>query len=80
MADLSGALTYVNPAFVELWGLSAPAQALGRSVLDFWRDPEAVAQVIATVMQQGRWQGRLAASRGDEGTFQVRVSAFAVMD
>lgn len=80
VADLNGALTYVNPAFVELWGLSAPAQALGRSALTFWRDPAEAAQVVATVMRQGQWQGRLVACREDESTFPVRVSAHAVVD
>jgi len=80
IADLNGALTYVNPAFVELWGLSAPAQALGRNTREFWSEPEEAAQVVATLMRQGQWQGRLVGRRPDESTFSVRVSAHAVTD
>lgn len=80
VADLNGAITYVNPAFVDLWRLSTPAQALGRSVLGFWRNPAEAAQVVATASRQGQWQGRLVAYREDESTFPVHVSARAVVD
>jgi PAS domain S-box-containing protein len=80
IADLNGALTYVNAAFVELWGLSEPVQALGRSALELWREPEEAAKVVATLKQQGQWQGRLVGRRPDRSTFSVRVSAHVVTD
>jgi PAS domain-containing protein/CheY-like chemotaxis protein len=43
MADLQGRLTYVNPAFLRLWGYDGEDEVLGRSVLDFWEERDRAA-------------------------------------
>ncbi|MCU0930117.1 MAG: PAS domain-containing protein [Burkholderiaceae bacterium] len=79
LADLDGRLTYVNPAFCRLWGLS-PEQALGRPAIDFWRTPEPPQLVIETLRMQGRWSGELEGRHGDGTLFDAQVSATMVHD
>ena len=77
LADRDGRLTYVNPAFLALWGHADAAAVLGRSVLSFWRSPEEAAQAVAA-LGQGTWSGELVARRADgtERTLAVTASAF----
>jgi len=37
ISDLAGNLTYVNPAFLKLWGCSSQAEVLGKSAVEFWQ-------------------------------------------
>ncbi|MFN3545216.1 MAG: PAS domain S-box protein [Thiobacillus sp.] len=80
MADMNGALIYVNPAFVRMWGLAAAEQALGRSPAEFWESPDDVWQVMEAPLTRGAWQGALRARRGDGSTFDVELSANLVRD
>ena len=59
MADLQGRLTYVNPAFLRLWGYDDEHEVLGRSVLDFWEEPPAGGGDRAGRSQRGRLDGRI---------------------
>ncbi len=79
LADLDGRLTYVNPAFCRLWGLT-PEQALGRPAIDFWRTPEPPQVVIDTLSIEGRWTGELEGRRSDGTLFDAQVSAVLVRD
>ena len=40
-------LSYVNRAFLRLWGYERPEQALGRLATDFWKDV-ATAEAVVT--------------------------------
>ena len=78
MADLEGRLTYVNPAFLEMWGYAGEAQVLGRSAVSFW-EVEAVAdRAVRGVQHQGHWIGELVARREDGTRFDVQLSASLV--
>jgi PAS domain S-box-containing protein len=79
IADLAGKLTYVNRAFLNMWGYDAEAQVLGRSAISFWGAPEAAGQVIIAIQATGAWSGELSAVRtdGSERTFQVNASLFS---
>ena len=79
LADLDGRLTYVNPAFCRLWGVSA-AEAMGRSVIDFWRTAEHPAAVVDALMTQGHWAGEMEAVRPDGVAFSVQIAATLVRD
>ena len=36
LADLAGTLTYVNPAFLKMWGYDDPGEVVGRPAVSFW--------------------------------------------
>lgn len=79
-SDLDGNLTYVNAAFLRMWGLAHEADALGRSARDFWQEPEVAGRVLAALMQQDSWNGELTGRRRDGSTFIVHLSANVIRD
>lgn len=80
MAGLDGKLSYVNPAFVRLWRLAGPQDALGRSAIEFWENPQAAETVVTTLQQYGSWQGELCARRADGSLMDLQLSANMVFD
>jgi PAS domain S-box-containing protein len=67
ISSLEGDLTYVNEAFLRLWGFAAADEVLGRPVVSFWRQPDEAQRVIDAMLAVGQWQGELTATRA-EGT------------
>jgi PAS domain-containing protein len=55
MADPQGRLTYVNPAFVKLWGYEDEGEVLGKSVLDFWKEPRQALEVMQAIRSGAGW-------------------------
>lgn len=80
IADLDGVLTSVNSAFLDAWGFDSESEVVGRSVTDFWADPEAAATVAETVATEGDWRGDLLAVRSDGSTFHAHCVAGIVTD
>ena len=80
LADLHGRLTYVNPAFVKLWGTSHFEENLGKDLRDFWVDPEPVAKILATLNTDEGWQGELNARKKNGSIIVVDVSMHLVKD
>ncbi len=78
MSDLEGNLTYVNRAFLSLWGYSEPSQVIGRPVLSFWRSPLEASEVVAAIQARGSWSGEMVARHVDGAlkTLQVNASRF----
>jgi len=80
MLDLQGRITYVNPAFLAMWGYQTEDQVLDRHVSGFgeWRgDIEATLEILS---EQGGWVGELLAERADGSRFDVQVSVSLVRD
>ena len=80
LAGPDGALTYVNQAFAELWGLASPEKALGRSALSFWDKPDQAQAVMDTLARHGRWQGELIGRRADGSLVDVQLTGHMVLD
>ncbi len=80
MADLQGRLTYVNTAFLRMWGYERREEVLGRSVLDFWLVPEQAGVVFSALQTQGGWEGELSGRRKDGTHFEVQLSGSQVVD
>ena len=80
MANLEGDLTYVNRAFLDLWGYDNSAEVLGRSVVDFWQSPEQASEVVKALHNQGSWRGELIAKKKDGSFVDVELSASMVLD
>lgn len=80
LVGLDGRISYVNPAFVRLWRLAAPADAIGRRPAEFIDNPEAAFAVMERLQRQPDWRGELRARRADGTSLEVRLSAHAVRD
>ncbi len=76
MSGMDGRLTYVNDAFLALWGLASPDEALGRPADEFWQEPALAREVIGVLLGgAGNWRGELVGQRRDGSTFDVAVWA-----
>jgi len=80
IADLEGKLTYVNPAFLSLWGYKDNQEVLGRSSIEFWQITEEPMAVIKAIQNQGFWKGEMVAKRSDGSIFDSEVSASMIKD
>ena len=73
IADLDGRHTYVNQAFLSLWGYDSPAEVIGRSVAEFWFD----GRVLTST---GMYAGERIGKRRDGTTFCAMFSGNVVTD
>jgi PAS domain S-box-containing protein len=80
IADLKGNLTYVNPAFMNLWGYTNADLVLGRNAIDFWQLQSQATEVVTALQTQGGWIGEMTAQRQDSSKFIAQVSASMVVD
>ena len=78
LADLEGKITYVNPAFLRLWGFDSPEEVVGRSSVEFWRSSDRAQEVVERLRTHGGWIGELTGVRKDGAEFDVAVSASIV--
>ncbi|MGD2145412.1 MAG: PAS domain-containing protein, partial [Anaerolineae bacterium] len=75
-----GQVTYVNAAFLRLWGYERREDVLGRDVGDFGDWDFQPSAVIELLDGEGGWTGELTAHRPDGSHFFVLVSANTVRD
>jgi PAS domain S-box-containing protein len=75
IADISGNLTYVNPAFLSMWGYSDRKEVLGRSVGSFWQAPVEAQQVVDALEVRGTWFGEMTGQRKDGTLMRIQLSA-----
>lgn len=80
IGDLEGDLQAVNPMFLDMWGYEDEDEVLGRSVTEFWKDPEEAGRVAQTLQETGDWQGRLLAVRKDGTEFYAQCSTSLITD
>lgn len=80
LADLTGSLTFVNPAFLKMWGYLSAAEILERNSTEFWQSNIEAADVLVVLQQQGHWRGELLGKRQDGSQFVAEVSASLVLD
>ena len=78
MADLDGNLTYVNEAFLKMWGYNDDKKVLGKAAIDFWQQKTDAEVIINTLHAGGGWIGGCLARRKDGSTFWAQLSATMV--
>jgi len=78
--DLEGRITYVNKAFLDLWGSDDPSEVLGRSVMAFARAEEEFERILQHVFDERSWQGEVTARVRDGRLVIVQISAHLVTD
>ena len=78
--DLEGRITYVNEAFLRLWGGDHVDEIIGRSVFTFAQSEQDVERIIRQVFAQGNWQGEFTGKTKDGQDMTVQLSAHLVTD
>jgi len=80
ISDLDGNLTYVNPAFLDLWGYSDQSEVLGRSTSEFWQARKDAEAVIEALRREGSWKGEMVAKKRDGSLIDVEVASSMVFN
>jgi len=80
IADLEGNLTYVNDAFMRLWGGRDTSEVLGKSALTFAQSQEEAARILAEVLTKGTWFGEIIALKKNRSPIAVQLSGNVVKD
>ena len=75
MADLAGQLTYVNQAFLDLWGYRDATEVLGRNATEFWASAERAAAVVHALRTRGTDMGEMVAVRRDGSQRHLQYNA-----
>ncbi|MDP3419705.1 MAG: PAS domain-containing protein, partial [Thiobacillus sp.] len=80
ISGMDGQITYVNPAYLALWGMDSADEALGHYPHEFMADAQQAQTGIAALTRDGLWQGTIRARRRDGSCFDAQVSANQVRD
>jgi PAS domain S-box-containing protein len=80
IADLTGKLSYVNRAFLDMWGYTEAQQVVGRPAVGFWRNPKKATEAVTALPTSGAWSGEITAARADGSEFDALISAGIVKD
>jgi PAS domain S-box-containing protein len=80
MLDMEGRLTYVNPAFLRMWGYDDERDVLGAHVAEFGRWEGNVKQAVEFLSEHGGWVDEVVAERADGSEFDVQASVTLVRD
>ncbi len=72
-------MTYINPAFLDLWGFDDENKVLGRHFKEFWMVEEQL-EILHMLQHERRWSGELKARKADGSLFDVQVLAATVFD
>ena len=75
IGDLAGNITYVNQAFLDLWGGTSPDEVIGKSALTFAQSPEDARKILQAVIEGGTWKGEIAARKKSGRLLAVQLSA-----
>ncbi|MBN2177810.1 MAG: PAS domain S-box protein, partial [Deltaproteobacteria bacterium] len=78
IGDLEGNITYVNEAFIELWGGEDVSEILGKSAVTFAESEEEGHDIIDVLMKEGNWIGEIRGIRKDGIPVTVQLSASMV--
>jgi len=79
LSEPKGKLTYVNPAFLNMWGYQEN-DAEGRHFVEFWQDEHKALHIMDDIREKGKFIGESKAKRKDESQFDAQISASMVAD
>jgi PAS domain S-box-containing protein len=80
IAEFRGDLTYINEAFLRMWGYDDENEVLGRPTVEFWQNEEKAQEIIELLRRRESVIGELVARRKDGSLFDVQLLAGVVTD
>jgi len=80
ISDLQGILTYVNPAFINLWKYESASEVLGKPMAGFWQAHHKTDEILEAIRKKGGWFGEIVAQSKTGKAFDVQISASLVKD
>lgn len=80
MSDMEGRISYVNQAYIDMWGYDNADEILGRNPINMSGSAEEIECIIVELLQQGSWQGEITSRRKDGTVFDTQISANIVQD
>lgn len=80
IGDLEGRITYVNDAFIHLWGGKDPSGVIGKSALKFVQSEAEAVKILETVIMTGTWFGETIAVKQSGTPIAVQLSANMVQN
>jgi PAS domain S-box-containing protein len=80
IGEFGGSLTYVNPAFLRMWGYDSEKDVLGKPAVNFWHKKEKAQELVEALLKGENVIGELKAKRKDGSLFDVQLSASIVTD
>jgi PAS domain S-box-containing protein len=78
--DLDGRLTYVNDAFLKMWGYENASDVLGKPGNELAKLEEQATEIHQALLGKGSWFGDIVAKKKDGSFFDVHLSASLVLD
>ncbi len=78
IADSEGVLTYVNSAFLRMWGYGDIEEVVGRGTIEFWQHKDKAVKAMEVSRVEGSWKGELTGRGKDGSEFEVQVLASRV--
>ncbi len=79
-SDLAGNLTYVNGAFVKMFGCHSDEELLGKPFAPLFVDAAALESALRILHSQGHWTGELSGRRVDGQSLDVFISSSVASD
>lgn len=80
ISNPQGYITYINSAFMKLWGFSNENEILGKSVQSLGISDETASCIISELLSSRGWAGELICQRKDGTDFCIHLSASLVKD
>ena len=78
--DMAGNFTYVNNAFLNLFGYNSPLEVLGKPVWGFCPNSGVIEEIKEGLRKEPIWRGDAAALRRDGSQMLIHVVASVVLD
>lgn len=78
--DMEWELTYVNAAFLSMWGYFSDGEVLGTPISDFFDASADMGSVKASLGEKGEWTGELKGRKKEGAGHFVQLSASVIKD
>jgi PAS domain S-box-containing protein len=81
ITDLEGRVTYVNPAFLVMWGYNDSDKVIGKNYIEFVKSEESQKQITSSaIRKKGGWRGEMILQRVDGSSVEIEVSVSSILD
>jgi len=80
IGDLNGKITYVNDAFLKMWGGQDTSEVIGKPATMFAKSPDEARLIMEEVLEKGIWVGDLEGKTKDGSIRSLHLLAAVIKD